>query len=73
MGTGPSIREPTRRSFRPATMVVFTGSTPTGCGTGSSATGPFYCPADEMIYLDLGFFRERCARCGAPGDRKSGG
>lgn len=38
-------------------LALFSGSTPTACGTGQSATGPFYCPADQMIYIDLSFFR----------------
>jgi uncharacterized protein len=54
--------------FSPAQLVVFTGRTSTGCGAGSSATGPFYCPADSRIYLDLGFFKELEQRFGAPGD-----
>jgi predicted metalloprotease len=66
--TWAGIFQGTDRTFRPADLVVFTGSTPTGCGTGTSATGPFYCPADEKIYLDLGFFKELRDRFGAPGD-----
>ncbi len=38
-------------------LVLFSGSTPTACGTGLSATGPFYCPGDQKIYIDLGFYR----------------
>ena len=56
------------RAFTPTTLVVFRQSTPTGCGTGSSGTGPFYCPLDRKIYLDLGFFRELAQRFQAPGD-----
>ena len=55
-------------SFRPAEAVVYSNQTGTECGTGSAASGPFYCPADETMYLDLGFFRELADRFGAPGD-----
>jgi uncharacterized protein len=48
--------------------VVFRGTTQTACGTGSSATGPFYCPLDERIYIDLGFYNELANRFGASGD-----
>ena len=43
--------------YREATTVLFDGPLQTGCGQGSPATGPFYCPADETIYIDLGFFQ----------------
>lgn len=48
--------------------VLFTGQTQSGCGMASSATGPFYCPADQKIYLDTDFFKELSTRFGAPGD-----
>ncbi|HET8780336.1 MAG TPA: neutral zinc metallopeptidase [Agromyces sp.] len=54
--------------YEQATLVVFDRATPTECGTGSAATGPFYCPADGQVYLDLSFFRELRDRFGAPGD-----
>jgi predicted metalloprotease len=54
--------------YRPATMVLFRNGTQSGCGIGQSAMGPFYCPLDEKVYIDLGFFSELDQRFGAPGD-----
>jgi predicted metalloprotease len=56
------------RQFQPTRLVLFRQATDTGCGTGSSQTGPFYCPLDRQIYVDLGFFRELANRFQAPGD-----
>ncbi len=49
-------------------LVLFRGSTPTACGTGQAAMGPFYCPADRKVYIDLGFYETLKNRLGAPGD-----
>jgi predicted metalloprotease len=56
------------RPYERARLVVFTEAIRTGCGAADSAIGPFYCPADQRVYIDLGFFRELRARFGAPGD-----
>jgi len=50
------------------TLVLFSGSTPTACGSGSAASGPFYCPADQKLYIDLAFYKTMRDRLGAPGD-----
>jgi len=63
---GPLLQQRGLR-FQPASAVVYDYSTPTGCGTGQSAAGPFYCPGDGGIYLDLTFFQELGQRFGAPG------
>lgn len=49
-------------------LVLFTGQTPTACGTGQSAAGPFYCPGDQKVYIDLDFYTEMKNRFHAPGD-----
>lgn len=55
------------KSYRPATTVFFTDSTPTGCGTATTDVGPFYCPVDRHVYIDLGFYQELHDRFGAQG------
>lgn len=56
------------RRYEPTYLNIFEEVVDTGCGRATSATGPFYCPADRQAYLDLGFFRELRSRFGAPGD-----
>jgi len=54
--------------YRPPRLVMFTGATRTACGLGQSAVGPFYCPEDETVYIDLGFYQMLQQRFRAPGD-----
>jgi predicted metalloprotease len=54
--------------YRKAKLVLFSGATRTSCGVGQSAAGPFYCPADEQVYIDLSFYDELQNRLGAGGD-----
>ena len=55
-------------NYREPRLVLFSGATPTACGTGQSAIGPFYCPRDETIYIDLSFYDQLQQRLNAPGD-----
>ena len=54
--------------YREPTLVLFSGATRTACGVGETAMGPFYCPADEKVYIDLAFNSELATRFGAPGE-----
>jgi len=54
--------------YRQPTLVLFSGSVQSACGTAGSSTGPFYCPADEKLYIDLSFYNELRDRFKAPGD-----
>jgi len=55
-------------NYREPTLVLFTGSVASACGSASSSTGPFYCPGDEKLYLDLSFFHDMERKLNAPGD-----
>jgi len=54
--------------YTPPKMVLFTGATQSGCGAASSSTGPFYCPLDQTVYIDLSFFSQMQNQLGAGGD-----
>jgi uncharacterized protein len=56
------------RTYRPPVLTVFDGALPSGCGIAQPIAGPFYCPRDQHVYLDLGFFDELHARFGVPGE-----
>src|SRR5689334_18875944 len=67
-GTWQKVLPSAGRDYRKAKLVLFTDATQSACGVGQSAMGPFYCPLDEKVYIDLGFYRELKRRFGAPGD-----
>jgi hypothetical protein len=56
------------RDYQEPRLVLFTGATPTACGTGQAAMGPFYCPLDQRVYIDLAFYQQLRDRFRAPGD-----
>ncbi|MGT2932471.1 KPN_02809 family neutral zinc metallopeptidase [Streptococcus catagoni] len=55
-------------TYKKPTLVLYTGSTRTACGTGQAASGPFYCPGDNKVYLDISFYDELSSKYGAAGD-----
>jgi predicted metalloprotease len=63
-----SIFSDSGKTYRNPTLVLFSGSAESACGYAASATGPFYCPGDEKVYIDLSFLQELQERLGAPGD-----
>lgn len=62
------FKEQLHMEYRKPTLVIYTDQTTSGCGGADASTGPFYCPADEKIYIDLNFFSELKNRFHAPGD-----
>jgi uncharacterized protein len=66
--TWRGIFRQTGRQYQDPKLVLFTGATPTACGTGQTAMGPFYCPEDQKVYIDLAFYQDLKTRFKAPGD-----
>jgi predicted metalloprotease len=62
------FRDQLGRSYTEPRLVMFTDAVPSACGTNSSAVGPFYCPPDQRVYIDISFYNELDRRFGAPGD-----
>lgn len=56
------------RTYKEPTLILFSSRVNSGCGQATAAVGPFYCPADQQLYIDLSFFRDLASRHGAPGD-----
>ena len=67
-GTWKTVLQQEGVQYPESILVLFRDATPTACGTGQAASGPFYCPGDQKVYLDLGFFDELHRRFKAPGD-----
>ena len=65
---GKVLPQQARIRYTNPKLVLFTGSTQSACGTAGSSTGPFYCPGDQKLYLDYGFFNELAREFKAPGD-----
>jgi predicted metalloprotease len=66
--TWQAIFEAAGEDYPEPTLTLFSGYVQSACGSASAATGPFYCPADQNLYIDLGFYGELRERFGAPGD-----
>jgi len=66
--TWTAIFQSEGRHYVEPKLVLYSGSTPTACGTGEAAMGPFYCPGDQKVYIDLSFYQELKDRFHAPGD-----
>ena len=66
--TWSGLFEQSKSQYRPPTLVLYDGQVRSACGMGQSAMGPFYCPGDEKLYIDLSFYRDLKTRFRAPGD-----
>jgi predicted metalloprotease len=66
--TWTAIFQRNGQRYTPPNLVLFSGATQTACGVGQSAMGPFYCPGDRKVYLDMAFFRDMERKLGAPGE-----
>ncbi|HET7776642.1 MAG TPA: neutral zinc metallopeptidase [Azospira sp.] len=66
--TWQQVFQASGKRYEEPKLVLFSGTTPTACGTGQSAMGPFYCPGDHKVYIDLEFYRELKERFHAPGE-----
>ncbi|MDH3900586.1 MAG: zinc metallopeptidase [Gammaproteobacteria bacterium] len=66
--TWREIFQSSGRDYQEPVLVMFSGSVQSACGMASAAMGPFYCPADKQVYIDLAFFKDLRQRHGAPGD-----
>jgi uncharacterized protein len=64
----PRLPDDLAREYQEPKLVLFTGSVQSGCGFGSAQMGPFYCPADQQVYIDLSFFDDMKQKLNAPGD-----
>ena len=66
--TWTAVFAESNQQYRAPKLVLFSGQTPTACGSGQAAMGPFYCPGDQKVYIDLNFYQEMKNRFNAPGD-----
>ncbi len=67
----PIFRNQFNREYTAPTLVLFSGAVQSACGSASSASGPFYCPADQKVYLDTGFFRDMRTQMGIGGEKNA--
>ncbi len=71
-GTWQSLFQEMGKQYTPARLVLYTGATESSCGYGQSAMGPFYCPGDQSVYIDLSFFQDMKNKMGGGGDFAQG-